>query len=200
MPLSISTLRAALEKAQGDGSFRIGPADLDFADMADLFTRFLPDGLLDVVSGVLVDVDTLSVSGKVVLLGQAASDARVVFLPDGQGEYVAGVRIDVVLLPDGPGLPVEVAQVPEALARVGLGPLHLVFGVEPSSDNGNAARVGFGVELLFPSDEADPRPYVWGYLPLGADQTWFVTGTFPDIPLDSPDDLLAFAGLQPGDL
>ncbi|MFF8717479.1 DUF6603 domain-containing protein [Streptomyces sp. NPDC015184] len=200
MPLSISTLRTVLEKAQGDGSFRIGPADLDFADMADLFTRFLPDGLLDVVSGVLADVDSLSVSGEVVLLGQAASDARVVFLPDGQGEYVAGVRIDVVLLPDGPGLPVEVALVPEALALVGLGPLHLVFGVEPSSDNGNVARVGFGVELLFPAAEADSRPYVWGYLPLGSDQTWFVTGTFPDVPLDSPDDLLAFAGLGPGDL
>ncbi|MEU0630754.1 DUF6603 domain-containing protein [Streptomyces sp. NPDC005989] len=200
MPLLISTLRTALEKAQGDDSFKIAPVDLGFADMTDLFTRFLPDGLLEVAGDVSVDVDALSICGKVVLLGQAASDARVVFLPDGRGECVAGARIDVVLLPDGPGLPAEVAQIPQALARIGLGPLHLVFGVEPGSGDGPTARIGFGAELLFPAAEADPRPYVWGYLPLREGQSWSVSGTFPDVPLDSPDDLLGFAGLRPGEL
>ncbi|MGW8882623.1 hypothetical protein, partial [Streptomyces mirabilis] len=61
MPLLISTLRTALEKAQGDDSFKIAPVDLGFADMADLFTRFLPDGLLEVAGDVSADVDALSI-------------------------------------------------------------------------------------------------------------------------------------------
>ncbi|MEV8328963.1 DUF6603 domain-containing protein [Kitasatospora sp. NPDC056731] len=200
MPLSVSDLRKALELAQGEGSFQIGPIDLGFGDVLDFFKRFvdLPADKIP-VSDVTVDLDRLIVSGTVKLASKVTTRARLFFLPDAEWENVAGLRVDATL-PEGEGLPDEVKEVPAALAKIGLGTLHLVFGAEPkAAGGGTQARLGFGVELDFPNAEADPKPYVWGYAPLGAGQSWSVTGTFPDVPLDSLDDLLDFADLNPGD-
>ncbi|MEY9933855.1 hypothetical protein ABH926_008517 [Catenulispora sp. GP43] len=199
MPFSVGDLRKALELAQGEGSFQIGPVELDFGEVLGFFQRFLPEGRISLVSDVEVDADRLSVSGAIRLASQVTSRASVFFLPDTGWEHVVGVRVDA-RLPEGEGLPEEVAAVPAALARIGLGPLHLVFGAEPGADGrGVRARLGFGAELGFPDAAADPKPYVWGYAPLGSGQEWFVTGTFPEVPLDSLDDLLDFANLNPGD-
>ncbi|MCX4635166.1 hypothetical protein OG775_08425 [Streptomyces platensis] len=198
MPLSVSALRKALEIAQGEGSFQIGPVDLDIPDILDLFRRFLPDGVIDLVSDVAADVDRLSMVGTIRLASQVTSAATVFFLPDEAWEYVVGVRVDI-RLPEGEGLPDEVKGIPAALERIGLGALHVVFGAEPKADGGVQGRLGFGADLNFPSSEADPKPYVWGYAPLGSGQQWFVTGSFPDVSLDSLDDLLDFANLRPGD-
>ncbi|MYU51585.1 MULTISPECIES: DUF6603 domain-containing protein [Streptomyces] len=198
MPLSVSDLRKALEIAQGEGSFQVGPVDLGIPDVLDLFRRFLPDGVIDLVSDVAADVERLSVAGTIRLASRVTSAATVCFLPDEAWAYVAGVRVDV-RLPEGEGLPDEVKEIPAALERVGLGALHVVFGAEPKAGGGAQGRLGFGVDLNFPDSGADPKPYVWGYVPLGSGRQWFVTGTFPDVPLESLDDLLDFANLRPGD-
>ncbi|WP_050503084.1 DUF6603 domain-containing protein [Streptomyces monomycini] len=198
MPLAVSDLRKALEIAQGEGSFQLGPADLGMPDILGLFGRFLPEGVIDLVGDVAVEVERLSLAGTIRLASQVTSAATVFFLPDEAWAYVAGVRVDV-RLPEGEGLPDEVKAIPAALERVGLGALHVVFGAEPKAGGGVEGRLGFGTDLNFPDAGADPKPYVWGYAPLGSGQQWFVTGRFPDVPLDSPDDLLDFANLRPGD-
>ncbi|MBH1934164.1 hypothetical protein I5Q34_07615 [Streptomyces sp. AV19] len=52
-------------------------------------------------------------SGTVTLLHQAAS-ADVVFLVDDDAGTVTGIRVDVVLTPDGPGLPADLKEIPSA--------------------------------------------------------------------------------------
>ncbi|MGK4585362.1 DUF6603 domain-containing protein [Kitasatospora sp. HPMI-4] len=189
MPLTLAELRDTLEQAQRDGSLRMTADTLQLAPLADLFTRFLPDATLTVASPA-VDTDALRVTGQVALKDQAASPAVVVFLPDTDGQAVAGVRVDVVLQAGGPGLPAELAGIPSVLETIGLGPQHLVFGVEPAAGATAAAEVGCGVELLFPDQQTSPRPYLWGYPPQGELQSWRLTGDFPGVPLAGLDALL----------
>ncbi|MFV8131967.1 DUF6603 domain-containing protein [Streptomyces syringium] len=198
MPLNIADLRAALERARTDHRLRVDAGFLQLAPAHDLFARFLPDAVLDVSGVTSVDTDGLRVTGQVTLLGQAASTADVVFLADADGHTVEGVRADVALLPDGLRLPAELAAVPSALERIGLGPLHLVFGIEPGGDAGPLPAVGCGVELLFPDKKAARRPYVWGYPPAGDVQTWRLAGEFPGVPLSGLDALLPWATLPSG--
>ncbi|MFJ2875758.1 hypothetical protein [Streptomyces sp. NPDC087298] len=198
MPLSVSDLRRALEIAQSEGSFKIGPDDLGMSEVLDLFGRFLPGGVIDLVSGIDVDAQRLSLVGTIRLASGVTSAATVFFLPDAAWAYVAGVRVDT-RMPEGEGLPDEVKEIPAALERVGLGALHVVFGAEPQEGGGVPARLGFGAELNFPVSGAEPKPYVWGYTPLGSGQQWCVTGRFPDVPLETMDDLLEFANLRLGD-
>ncbi|UQI46446.1 beta-propeller fold lactonase family protein [Streptomyces sp. HU2014] len=198
MPLNIADLRAALERARTDHRLHVDVGFLQLAPAHDLFARFLPGAVLDVTGVTTVDTDGLRVTGQVTLLGQAASTADVVFLADAGGTTVEGVRVDVALLPGGLVLPAELAQVPSALERVGLGTSHLVFGIEPGGDAGPLPAVGCGVELLFPDKSAAQRPYVWGYPPVGDVQTWRLAGEFPAVPLSGLDDLLPWATLPSG--
>ncbi|MGW1195879.1 DUF6603 domain-containing protein [Streptomyces sp. NPDC002536] len=199
MPWNISDLRAALEQAGRDTRLRVDAQLLDLAPAGDLFARFLPDSVLDIHDVTTVDTDGLRISGSVTLLHQTASAADVVFLADENDKTVAGIRVDVVLTPDGPGLPAELKAIPSALERIGLGPLHLVFGVEPGiGDDAPTAAIGCGVELLFPDGKVSPRPYVWGYPPQNTYQSWQLAGVFPGIPLASLDALLPWAGLPGG--
>ncbi|MBH1937715.1 YncE family protein [Streptomyces sp. AV19] len=199
MPWNISDLRTALEQAGRDTHLRVDAQLLDLAPAGDLFATFLPDAVLDIRDVTSVDTDGLRVSGKVTLLNQAASAADVLFFADDNDETVAGVRVDVVLTPDGPGLPAELSAIPSALERIGLGPVHLVFGVEPGiGDDAPTAETGCGVELLFPDAQASPRPYVWGYPPRNTFQSWQLAGDFSGVPLPAMDSLLPWAGLLAG--
>ncbi|WP_411147042.1 hypothetical protein [Streptomyces sp. x-80] len=182
MPLSIADLKAAINTP--DPLLEVSPDFLQLDQAAELFTRFFPDALLR-VDKKSVDDEALVIEGSVPIVGQDPSDARVAFLADRGGEYLEGIRIDVLLLPDGPGLPAELAGIPAALARLGLGPLHQVLGIEP--DGG--ARVGLGIELLFPKRDTNPRPYVWAYPPTEEGETWNFFGAFDDVPLSGLDDL-----------
>ncbi|MFJ8473523.1 DUF6603 domain-containing protein [Kitasatospora sp. NPDC094011] len=201
MPLLVSTLRARLQQAQQETHLELLAEFLGLDGADGLFARFLPGGVLR-VSDVVVDGAELRVDGQLGLLGQDPAPAVLRFFGDGDGdadeEYVAGFRLDVVLLSGGPGLPPEVAALPDALARVGLGPLHLVFGLEPGGAEGPRPRVGCGVEVNVPTAQASPRPYAWCYPPLWAGQGWRFHGTFPPVGLDDLDALLAFANLPAG--
>lgn len=205
MSLTVSRLRAFLGEAADGSALEFLPDFLELGPVQELFARFLDGSALE-VRDVAVDVEALAVTGAVTLLGQVESAADVRFLPDLDEENVVGVRVDVVLLPDGPGLPPEIADVPELLARLKLGPPHLVFGVEPGPDGGAQPRVGLGIEILFPTPEADPRPYLWGYPPLWPGQCWSFGSNFADVPFPSLADLLEFAQLPgagfelPGDI
>ncbi|MFJ4651013.1 hypothetical protein ACIP5Y_07030 [Nocardia sp. NPDC088792] len=191
MPLRISDLKTALTGP----TLEISPEFLQLGHATDLFTRFFNDAMLRVNTN-FIDLEALVIVGSVPIIGQAPSDTRVVFLADDAEEYLVGIRIDVVLLPTGPGLPPELAHIPTALEQLGLGPQHLVFGIEPDggslSDGAsvpNRPRIGLGIELLFPNPAVDPRPYVWAYPPAKADQPWNFFGVFDDVPLSGLDDL-----------
>ncbi|RJQ83881.1 DUF6603 domain-containing protein [Amycolatopsis panacis] len=192
MPLRVTDLRAKL--AAADSLLEFSPEFLQLVPAVELFTRFLGDALLN-VRVLSVDVDALMVEGTVTIIGQAASTARIVFQTDDAEEHVLGLRVDVVLLDDGPGLPPEIADIPAVLAMLGLGPLHLVFGIEPTGDGPASARprVGLGIELLFPRPDTSPRPYVWAYPPWGSGQPWYFFGSFDKVRLNGLDDLLKLA-------
>ncbi|MFI1797369.1 DUF6603 domain-containing protein [Streptomyces sp. NPDC020379] len=192
MPLTLAELRDTLTQAQHDGSLHLSAELLQLDAAADLFARFLPDATLTVTDPT-VDSAALQVTGQATLQGQAAAPATVVFLPSRDGKTLAGVRVDVVLQAGGPGLPDDLAGIPSVLESIGLGPQHLVFGVEPAVDGTPVAEVGCGVELLFPDRNTSPRPYLWGYPPQSGLRSWRLTGDFPGIPLTGPDALLPWA-------
>ncbi|MGC0313572.1 DUF6603 domain-containing protein [Kitasatospora acidiphila] len=197
MPLLVSTLRTVLREAQNLSQLQIAPDFLELEPTLELFKQYLANALLD-VREVTVDVDALHVAGTVTLVGQAAAPGSVLFLTDDDQRYVVGLCVDVVLLQDGPGLPEGLREIPGALERLRLGPLHLVLGIEPGGDTGSRPRVGLGAEVLFPTAEATPRPYVWGYPPLWPGQAWQVGSNFAEVPIPDLDSLLVFAGLPTG--
>ncbi|MCZ1006773.1 DUF6603 domain-containing protein [Streptomyces lydicus] len=196
MALTVDRLRTVLAQAQDDTYLELLPDFLDLEPALELFKQYVQDEILD-IRGVTVDVQALSVTGTAVLVGQAASPVAVWFLPDEAGQQVVGFRVDAVLLSEGPGLPDALAAARDVLNRLRLGPAHLVFGVEPGERHEPQPRVGFGVEVLFPTEEALPRPYAWGYPPLWPGQSWCVASVFADVPFPSLDELLVFAGLPP---
>jgi hypothetical protein len=196
MPLTVERLRAVLVQAQDDAYLELLPDFIDLAPALELFKQYVQDEVLN-LREVTADPDALYVAGNAPLVGQAASRVSVSFLPDEDGQLVVGFRVDAVLLPEGPGLPEELAGVRDALTRLRLGPAHLVFGVEPGEGRQPQARVGFGVEVLFPTDQSLPRPYVWGYPPLWPGQNWCVASEFDGVPFPSLDELLVFGGLPP---
>ncbi|WP_367140756.1 MULTISPECIES: DUF6603 domain-containing protein [Streptomyces] len=198
--MNISDLRAALEQARHDTRLRVDAPWLQLDPAAELFAAHLPDAVLDVRDITAVDTAGLRVTGTAALLHQAAAPATVVFLADEDGQTVAGIRVDVALLPGGEALPAELAGIPAALRRIGLGTTHLVFGVEPGIGGIPAAAVtGCGVELPFPDAKASPRPYLWGYPPENTFQSWRLAGEFPAVRLSSLDALLPWTtGLPSG--
>ncbi|MFI2188088.1 DUF6603 domain-containing protein [Streptomyces sioyaensis] len=197
MPLLVSTLRTVLREAQDLSFLQIVPDFLELEPALELFQQHLANALLD-MREVTVNEDALHVTGTVTLVGQAASAGSVLFLADEDEQYVVGFCLDVVLLPDGPGLPEELREIPAVLERLRLGSPHLVLGIEPGGDSGARPRVGLGLEVLFPTPDATPRPYVWGYPPLWPGQAWQVGSNFADVPIPDLDSLLVFAGLPTG--
>lgn len=181
MPLLISDLKTLL--ASGS-ELNIPPNYLKLENAGQLFHRFFKDGQLQ-VKGKSVDLEALTVEGKVPINGQALSSAHVIFIADDAGKHLTGIRVDVTLLPGGAGLPSEIAHVPSALDPLERGPLHLVFGIEPDG----SPKVGLGSELLFPTQTTEPRPYVWAYPPAKLKQPWNFFGFFKDVSLDSTDQL-----------
>ncbi|MFE6871868.1 DUF6603 domain-containing protein [Kitasatospora sp. NPDC057692] len=199
MPLLVSTLRTVLREAQNLSRLQVAPDFLELDPALELFKQYLANSLLD-VRDATVDVDALHVEGAVTLVGQQASPGSVLFLTDEDQRHVVGLRVDVVLLQDGADLPEELRTIPAALERLRLGPLHLVLGIEPGGDTGSRPRVGLGAEVLFPTPEAAPRPYLWGYPPLWTGQPWQVGSEFAEVPIPDLDSLRALAGLPAGSL
>jgi DNA-binding beta-propeller fold protein YncE len=194
MPLTVDRLRTVLAQAQQDSYLELLPDFVDLGPALELFKQYVQDEVLN-IREVTVDPEALSLTGTAPLVGQAASPVRVSFQPDEDERLVVGFRVDAVLLPDGPGLPEGLESVREALTRLRLGPTHLVFGVEPGERQQPQPRVGFGVEVLFPTAGNLPRPYVWGYPPLWPGQSWSVASAFEGVPFPSLDELLVFTGL-----
>ncbi|MEU6709458.1 hypothetical protein [Streptomyces wuyuanensis] len=181
MPLLISDLKTLLTSGP---ELNISPDYLELENAGPLFHRFFKDGQLH-VKDKSADLEALIAEGKVPINGQALSNAHIIFIADNAGKYLAGIRVDVTLLPEGAGLPSEIAHVPAALDPLERGPLHLVFGIEPDG----SPRVGLGAELLFPTQATEPHPYVWAYPPAKPTQPWNFFGFFKDVSLDSTDQL-----------
>ncbi|MFG3244739.1 MULTISPECIES: hypothetical protein [unclassified Streptomyces] len=176
MPLPLSDLRTLLTSGT---DLNLSPDRLQLENAGRLFRQFLKDGQL-LVTNTSVDLEALIVEGKIQIFGQDPSDAHIAFLADDAEEYLVGIRVDVVLLSGGPGLPSGIAHIPDALAPLDRGPLHLVFGIDPDG----SPRVGLGVELLFPAPESHPHPYLWAYPPRDQTQPWKFFGMFKDVRLD----------------
>lgn len=181
MPLAISDLKAIL--ASGS-ELNISPEYLELKNADSLFRRFFKDGQLRMESA-SADLESLVAEGKILINGQALSGAHVIFIADNAETYLTGIRVDVMLLPEGASLPSEIAHVPAALDPLERGTLHLVFGIEPDG----SPKVGLGAELLFPTRATEPHPYIWAYSPDKLTQPWNFFGFFKDVSLDSIDQL-----------
>ncbi|MFG2914972.1 hypothetical protein ACGF0D_19045 [Kitasatospora sp. NPDC048298] len=194
MPLSVKSLTETLAAAAKKGSLLMQPEYLQLAPAADLFKSHLKDGALQLDP---VRVDGLTVAGPLSLSGGSTAPSTVRFLTDSAGATVVGVRIDAALPGAGTELPKEVRRGLVPLERFGLGTLHLVLGVEPGVNRTQQALVGAGAELDFPTAQAHPKPYVWGYPPAKGN-IWLLQAAFDPVAITGLDSLRAFASLAQG--
>ncbi|MBL1102581.1 DUF6603 domain-containing protein [Streptomyces coffeae] len=188
MTLPVSTLREKLVLA--NDMLVITPQFLQLESAADLFTEHLPDGVLRVLDAT-ADHDRLQVTGQIALLDRQAGPGTVSFIVSPDGDDVVGVRVDIPLLGEDE-LPEALLPVCRVLGELRISTVHLVFGVEPAPTADLVARVGFGVELDFPSGDSH-RPYLWGYLPLNSSQAWSLSGSFLPVQVPKISDLQQFA-------
>ncbi|GHC39762.1 DUF6603 domain-containing protein [Streptomyces cinnamoneus] len=191
MTLPVSALREKLVLPHG--MLVVTPEFLQLPPATDLFTTHLPDGVLRVLDAV-ADQDRLTVTGLIQLSGHEPRPGTVSFLTgdggDG-GEDVVGIRIDVPLA-GSDELPETLRPVRGVLDALAISTVHLVLGVEPGPTGELEPRIGFGVELDFPTG-AGARPYLWGYPPLSASHAWSLAGSFHPVKVDRLDDLQQFA-------
>ncbi|WP_406275231.1 hypothetical protein OH799_02730 [Nocardia sp. NBC_00881] len=200
MPLTVNQLRVALQEAAGAGYLRMAASEFGLEPALELFQDYLTDSLLELRNVTVddVDVDGLTIVGSISLLGQAASRAEVEFLADDAEQLVTGVWIDAVLLPDGRGLPDFLTEARDVLAKINLGQLHLVLGIEAGTGTYPPRPVvGFGAEILFPDSDTIPRPYIWGAPPMRPGQSWQFRSEFDEVAIPDLDTLLRFFGLPP---
>ncbi|MDT0449223.1 DUF6603 domain-containing protein [Streptomyces hesseae] len=196
MALTVDTLRATLRAAVGRPELTVPPEFLQLEPAEGLFRDHLADGVLQVRTPE-IDVDRLTAVGAVPLASGTEAHTAVRFLADDRRSLVVGVRIDAALPADAHDLPKELRDALVPLERFGLGTLHLVLGVEPALNEQSEALVGAGAELNFPSAQADPKPYLWGYPP-GHGAIWRLGAEFPPVRITALDDLSAFAALGKG--
>ncbi|GAA0417897.1 YncE family protein [Streptomyces luteireticuli] len=204
MPLKVAALQQILDSTQQQKDFRLDLGLLELEDFTRLCADRLDGGALVVAQVARVDRNGLRVEGSVTLKGKGPTPGSVTFVPDDDGETVAGVRVDAGVEAGSELLSDAARAAVTSLAVLKpVGP-RLVFGAEPGRDGQVAAHEGVGVELDFAGAGAGagagaPKPYVWSYAPTQEHEAWQMAGAFAPVTLADLSHLAELTGAPGGD-